>query len=67
MMQRRAGKVHIVSYRCEHCLTTHTRSTDDQAAGVCSDCGSPMRIDDLFSDRRFVTIPVDAERRVEAA
>jgi hypothetical protein len=34
---------------------------------MCSACGSPMKIDDLFSDRRFATLPVDDERREHAA
>jgi len=30
---------------------------------MCNACGFPMRIDDLFSDRRFVTLPVQDDRR----
>jgi hypothetical protein len=62
-MRRRPGKVHIVTYRCEYCLATHTRSVTEHSDGMCSGCGSPMRIDDLFSDRRIVSVPVLADRR----
>jgi hypothetical protein len=30
---------------------------------MCAICGSPMRIDELFSDRRIVSLPVARERR----
>jgi hypothetical protein len=57
--------VHIVTYQCEHCRATHTRAVGDHHDGMCRQCGFPMRIDDLFSDRRIVTVPVLAERRDE--
>ena len=62
-MRRRPGKVHIVTYRCEQCLATHTRSAGEDSDGMCDECGFPMRIDDLFSDRRIVTLPVNTDRR----
>lgn len=55
--------MHIVTYQCEHCLATHTRSVGERTDGMCSNCGYPMKIEDLFSDRRFVTVSVPAERR----
>jgi hypothetical protein len=30
---------------------------------MCAECAVPMRIEDLFSDRRFVWLPVHRERR----
>jgi hypothetical protein len=33
---------------------------------MCRSCGFPMRIDDLFSDRRFATLPVAPDRRGDA-
>jgi rRNA maturation endonuclease Nob1 len=60
-------KVHIVSYRCEQCGATETCQTGGDSHGMCTSCGSPMRIEDLFSDRRIVTLPVDEERREAAA
>ena len=35
--------------------------------GMCIRCGSPMKIEDLFSDRRFATLPVEDDRRDDAA
>lgn len=58
--------MHIVTYRCEHCLASHTRSVGRHSDGMCEHCGFPMRIDDLFSDRRIVTIPVTSDRRRES-
>jgi hypothetical protein len=60
-------KVHIVTYNCEHCGATQTAQAGIRTEGMCSACGSPMKIDDLFSDRRFATLPVDDERREHAA
>jgi hypothetical protein len=34
---------------------------------MCPACGSPMRIEDLFSDRRIASLPVDQDRREHAA
>ena len=65
-MRRRPGKVHIVTYRCEHCLAARTRSVSEHSDGMCDQCGSPMRIDDLFTDRRFVSLPVLSDRRDQA-
>jgi hypothetical protein len=62
-MVRNSFKVHIVSYDCEHCGAHHTRRAGMETDGMCSVCGSPMRIADLFSDRRIVTIRVGFDRR----
>jgi DNA-directed RNA polymerase subunit RPC12/RpoP len=59
--------VHIVSYSCDHCGAEHTSEAGLHSDGMCSACGSPMRIEDLFSDRRIVTLPVSVERRLHAA
>jgi transcription initiation factor IIE alpha subunit len=66
-VQGRLRKVHIVSYTCEQCGVTHTCEAGMHSEGMCSKCGSPMRIQDLFSDRRIVSLPVHEDRRVEAA
>jgi rRNA maturation endonuclease Nob1 len=55
--------MHIVAYTCEQCGAEHTRAAGLQNTGMCPTCGSAMKIDDLFSDRREVSIPVDDERR----
>jgi Zn finger protein HypA/HybF involved in hydrogenase expression len=60
-------KVHIVTYTCEHCGATQTSEAGVHAHGMCPRCGSPMKIEDLFGDRRFATLPVDDERRQHAA
>jgi predicted Zn-ribbon and HTH transcriptional regulator len=60
-------KVHIVEYTCEHCGFTHTHEAGVDCDGMCPVCKSPMRIEDLFGDRRFATLPVDEERRHHAA
>jgi Zn finger protein HypA/HybF involved in hydrogenase expression len=60
-------KVHIVEYKCEQCGATETSETGIRSDGMCAKCGSPMKIEDLFSDRRFASLPVDEERRDEAA
>lgn len=65
-MRRHPGKVHIITYRCEDCLATHTRSAGEHCDGICDRCGSPMRIDDLFGDRRIAVIPVGTERRTQS-
>jgi hypothetical protein len=59
--------VHIVSYTCEQCGTTHSCEAGLHCEGICTKCGSLMRIEDLFSDRRIVSLPVRVERRAEAA
>jgi transcription initiation factor IIE alpha subunit len=60
-------KVHIVTYICEHCGRTQTAEAGIHSDGMCPACGSPMKIDDLFSDRRFATLPVDDDRRDDDA
>ena len=60
-------KVHIVSYTCEQCGTAQASPAGVHSDGMCPKCGSPMKIEDLFSDRRIVTLPVDEERRDHAA
>jgi hypothetical protein len=60
-------KVHIVSYTCEQCGATQTCEANVRNDGMCGSCGSPMKIDDLFGDRRIVTLPVDDDRRDHAA
>lgn len=62
-MRPRLRKVHIVAYVCEDCGTHHTCAVGTEAEGMCTICGSPMRIDELFSDRRIVSLPVALERR----
>lgn len=56
-------KEHIVTYICEQCGAKHTCKTGFASDGMCTTCGSPMRIEDLFSDRRIVSIPVPTDRR----
>jgi transcription initiation factor IIE alpha subunit len=60
-------KVHIVSYTCEQCGATQTAEAGIHSDGMCPACGSPMRIEDLFSDRRIASLPVDQDRREHAA
>jgi hypothetical protein len=60
-------KVHIVTYECEQCGETQTSQAGVDSDGMCAVCGSPMKIDDLFSDRRFATLPVEEDRRDDAA
>jgi transcription initiation factor IIE alpha subunit len=60
-------KVHIVEYTCEHCGVSQTAEAGVDSDGMCPRCGSPMRIKDLFSDRRIATLPVDDDRRDDAA
>lgn len=60
-------KVHIVTYICKQCGTEQTAEAGVHSDGICPVCGSPMRIEDLFSDRRFATLPVDDDRRDHAA
>ena len=55
--------MHIVSYTCESCGAVHTCEAGVTSDGMCSRCGVPMRIEDLFSDRRFASLPVEQERR----
>jgi hypothetical protein len=56
--------VHIITYTCEQCGAEHTRATGLRNDGMCTTCGFPMRIDDLFSDRRIASLPVLLDRRV---
>lgn len=60
-------KVHIVSYTCEQCEATQTCEANLNNDGMCPSCGSPMKIDDLFGDRRIAALPVDDDRREHAA
>jgi transcription initiation factor IIE alpha subunit len=60
-------KKHVVSYFCEQCGETQTSQAGVRSDGMCVKCGSPMKIEDLFSDRRFATLPVDDDRRDTAA
>jgi rRNA maturation endonuclease Nob1 len=60
-------KVHIVTYVCEQCDATQTTPAGIHSDGMCALCGSPMKIDDLFSDRRFALVPVDDDRRQRVA
>ena len=62
-MIRTGLKVHIVEYTCEHCGAEHTSPAGFHSEGICHLCGNPMRIDDLFSDRRIVSLPVRQNRR----
>jgi uncharacterized Zn finger protein len=59
--------VHIVQYRCEQCGAEQTSKAGVRSDGMCHSCGSLMKIEDLFADRRIVTLPVDDDRRDEAA
>lgn len=56
-------KVQIIEYTCEHCGAVHTRPAGFATEGICPVCESPMRIDDLFSDRRIALLPVQQDRR----
>jgi rubredoxin len=60
-------KVHIVEYRCELCGATATAEAGERSHGICETCSWPMTIEDLFTDRRFVTLPVNEDRRDEQA
>jgi rRNA maturation endonuclease Nob1 len=60
-------KVHIVRYICEQCGRAQTAEAGIHTDGMCPVCGSPMKIEDLFSDRRFATLPVDDDRRDDVA
>jgi transcription initiation factor IIE alpha subunit len=57
------AKSAVVVYRCERCEATLSRQTTEHSDGLCPLCGEPMRIDDLFSDRRDEQRPVPLERR----
>ncbi len=63
IVQRRPLKVNIVSYTCDQCGATHTARVGLHTDGMCLACGSPMKIDDLFSDRRLIALPVPEDRR----
>lgn len=56
-----------MTYSCEHCGHEHTCEAGEHSDGMCSACGFPMRIADLFSDRRIVRVPVQFDRRAQAA
>jgi DNA-directed RNA polymerase subunit RPC12/RpoP len=60
-------KVHIVKYICDDCGATQTSPAGVDSDGMCPRCGSPMRIEDLFGDRRIAWLPVDDDRRERAA
>ena len=60
---QRPLKVHIVTYTCESCGADHTRPVGLATDGMCPLCDCPMRIEDLFSDRRIVSVPVKFDRR----
>ena len=60
-------KVYVITYECEQCGATQTAEAGTSSEGMCAKCGSPMKIDDLFSDRRIALPPVDADRRDHAA
>ena len=64
-MPKRALTVHIVKYTCESCGAEHTRSAGMHTDGMCKVCGFPMRINDLFGDRRIASVPVTLDRRIE--
>ena len=66
IVQGRPLKAHIVSYTCDRCGATHTARVGLHTDGMCPACGSPMKIDDLFSDRRLVSVPVPDDRRDRA-
>jgi len=55
--------VHIITYTCENCGADQTRPAGAGTDGMCQSCGYPMRIDDMFSDRRRLSVPVLFERR----
>jgi hypothetical protein len=53
----------IVAYSCEYCGASKTRTAASHSDGLCRTCGWPMRLEHMFSDRRFVNLPVELERR----
>ena len=63
IVRRHPLKVNIVSYTCDQCGATHTARVGLHTDGMCPACGSPMKIDDLFSDRRLAALPVPEDRR----
>jgi hypothetical protein len=63
MVKRRPSKLHIVTYTCEHCSADHTTEAGIRCNGMCVHCGFPMKIAQLFSDRRIVSVPVLRDRR----
>jgi hypothetical protein len=58
-----ADNVHVVVYRCETCFRTISRAMTAHSDGLCPHCRWPMRIDDVFADRRERTRPIALERR----
>jgi len=63
MVLRGPRTVHIITYRCESCGAEHTRAAGMTTDGMCKSCGWPMRINDMFADRRIVSVPVQSDRR----
>ena len=55
--------MHIITYTCESCGAEHVRHAGVTTDGMCAICGFPMRINDMFSDRRIVSVPVLHDRR----
>lgn len=60
---RKTQKVHIVTYSCEQCGARHNCVAGVDSDGICAACGFPMRIADLFEDRRSISAPVLFDRR----
>lgn len=56
-------KPKIIAFTCESCGAEHTGPAGFSTEGMCPICGRPMRIDDLFGDRRSKSWPVPRERR----
>ena len=55
--------MHIVSYTCECCGAEQSQQAGFSTDGMCPLCENPMRIRDLFADRRIVSVPVQFDRR----
>jgi hypothetical protein len=62
-VRRTPDKARVIAYRCESCGQAQLRLVSPQAEGICHRCDEPMRIDDLFVDRRRVEVPVLMDRR----
>jgi hypothetical protein len=58
--------VHIITYTCEFCGAERSCKAGVESDGMCASCGSPMRIENLFDDRRIIALPVRWERRALA-
>jgi rRNA maturation endonuclease Nob1 len=63
VVRGQGGRIHVVVYRCELCEQSLARAMTEHSDGVCRSCGSPMRIDDVFADRRSFERPVELNRR----